>query len=275
MSEQDSKGERIAKVMARAGLCSRREAERWIADGRVAVNGARLSGPAVTVQPGDRVTVDGKALPAAEAPRLWRYHKPRGEVTSERDPEGRRTVFGALPDDLPRVLSVGRLDIASEGLLLLTTDGAVKRRLELPATGWTRRYRVRVHGLVTEELLDRLRRGLTIEGTRYAPAEVTLERGGASNSWLAMGLKEGKNREVRRLCEHLGLTVSRLIRVAYGPFQLGALAPGALAEVPAKVVAEQLGLQQGRPRGEGFAKARPRPAKPARDKGHAHRRRPL
>ncbi len=299
MSETDGdKGERIAKVMARAGLCSRRDAERWIAEGRVSLNGERLATPAVTVTADDRVMVDGKPLPAAEAPRIWRYHKLRGVVTTARDPEGRPTVFDALPDDLPRVLSVGRLDLWSEGLLLLTNDGGVKRKMELPATGWTRRYKVRVHGPVTETLLDRLRGGMTVEGVHYAPLEVEIERETGQNFWLAMGLKEGKNREIRRLCQHLGLAVDRLIRIAYGPFQIGALKPGEVKEVPAKVVAEQLGLNLGKTPGQGFAKARPKagpsrggkPGRPGKgpkrrgpkdgvaDKsgaGRAHRRRPL
>jgi len=233
--------ERIAKVMARAGLYSRREAERWIAEGRVAVNGKRLDTPAVTVADDDRITVDGKPIPARQATRLWLYHKPRGRVTTARDPQGRPTVFADLPAEMPRVVSVGRLDLNSEGLLLLTNDGELKRRLELPATGWTRRYRVRVHGEIDPAALAPLAKGIAIAGIRYGPVRATLDRQQGGNAWLTMSLTEGKNREVRRICEHMGWQVSRLIRVAYGPFQLGHLAPGAVAEVPAKVLREQLG----------------------------------
>jgi 23S rRNA pseudouridine2605 synthase len=227
--------------MARAGLCSRREAERWIAEGRVAVNGKRLDSPAVTVTDEDRITVDGKPIPAKQATRLWRYHKPRGRVTTARDPQGRPTVFDDLPADMPRVVTVGRLDLNSEGLLLLTNDGALKRRLELPATGWTRRYRVRVHGAIDPAALAPLAKGITIDGVRYGPVRAALDRQQGGNAWLTMSLTEGKNREIRRICEHLGWQVSRLIRLAYGPFQLGNLAPGAVEEVPAKVLREQIG----------------------------------
>ena len=235
--------ERIAKVIARAGLCSRREAERWIARGRVAVNGTRLESPAVTVTDSDRVTVDGKPIPTPQTTRLWRYHKQRGRVTTARDPEGRPTVFDDLPADMPRVVTVGRLDLNSEGLLLLTNDGELKRRLELPATGWTRRYRVRVHGAVDPAALEPLANGITVAGVRYGPVRAALERQQGGNAWLTMSLTEGKNREVRRICEHLGWQVSRLIRIAYGPFQLGNLQPGAAEEVPAKVLQEQLGTR--------------------------------
>jgi 23S rRNA pseudouridine2605 synthase len=234
-------GERIAKVLARAGLCSRRDAERWIADGRVAVNGKRLDSPAVTVADSDRITVDGKPIPAKQATRLWRYHKPRGRVTTARDPQGRPTVFDDLPADMPRVVTVGRLDLNSEGLLLLTNDGELKRRLELPATAWTRRYRVRVHGEIGPAALAPLAKGITIDGLRYGPVRAALDRQQGGNAWLTMSLTEGKNREIRRICEHLGWQVSRLIRLAYGPFQLGHLAPGAVEEVPAKALREQLG----------------------------------
>jgi 23S rRNA pseudouridine2605 synthase len=233
--------ERIAKVIARSGLCSRREAERWIAEGRVAVNGTRLESPAVTVVDSDRITVDGRPIPTKQAMRLWRYHKPRGRVTTARDPEGRPTVFDDLPAAMPRVVTVGRLDLNSEGLLLLTNDGGLKRRLELPATGWSRRYRVRVHGAVDPAALESRINGIAIAGVRYGPVRAALERQQSGNAWLTMSLTEGKNREVRRICEHLGWQVSRLIRVAYGPFQLGNLPPGAVEEVPAKVLREQLG----------------------------------
>ena len=236
-----TKGERIAKVLARAGLCSRREAERWIADGRVAVGGRVLTSPAVAVTAGDRVTVDGRPLPEAEATRLWRYHKPQGLVTSHGDPRGRDTVFERLPKELGRVISIGRLDLNSEGLLLLTNDGALSRRLELPATGWLRRYRVRVHGRVDEARLGTLAKGVTLSGIRYGPIQTTLDRIQGSNAWLTVSLREGKNREVRRVLEHLDLTVTRLIRTAYGPFQLGSLARGAVSEVPRKVLRDQLG----------------------------------
>ncbi|MGE0121127.1 MAG: pseudouridine synthase [Dongiaceae bacterium] len=234
--------ERIAKVLARAGLCSRRDAERWIADGRVAVNGTRLTSPAVTVTESDRVTVDGKPIPARPTTRLWRYHKPRGRITTARDPQGRPTVFDDLPADMPRVVTVGRLDLDSEGLLLLTNDGALKRRLELPATGWTRRYRVHVRGRVEPTALAALADGLTVDGVRYGPVRAALERQEGGQAWLIMSLTEGKNREVRRICEHLGWPVARLIRIAYGPFQIGSLPPGAVGEVPAKVLREQLGV---------------------------------
>jgi 23S rRNA pseudouridine2605 synthase len=233
--------ERIAKVMARAGLCSRRDAERWIADGRVTVNGRRLESPAFTVSETDIIAVDGKPIPAKESTRLWRYNKPRGIIVAARDPQGRPTVFDSLPADLPRVVSIGRLDLDSEGLLLLTNDGELKRRLELPATGWTRRYRVRVHGAVDPAALADLAEGITIADIRYGPVRAALERQQGGNAWLTMSLTEGRNREVRRICEHLGWPVSRLIRVAYGPFQISSLAPGAVEEVPAKVLREQLG----------------------------------
>jgi 23S rRNA pseudouridine2605 synthase len=234
---------RIAKAMAHAGLCSRRDAEKWIEQGRVAVNGKVLTTPALTVSPSDKITVDGKPLPQAQAVRLWRYHKPRGLVTSHKDPQGRKTVFEALPAGLPRVVSVGRLDINTEGLLLLTTDGALARHLELPSTGWLRRYRVRAHGRVTQEALDALRDGVTIDGVHYGPVEARIDRAQGTNLWLMLGLREGKNREVKRLAEHLGLTVNRLIRVSFGPFALGELASGAVEEVKPKVLADQLGAK--------------------------------
>jgi 23S rRNA pseudouridine2605 synthase len=232
---------RIAKAMAHAGLCSRRDAEAWIAAGRVSVNGKVLTTPAHVVSPGDKIMVDGEPLPASQAPRLWRYHKPRGLITSHKDPQGRRTVFDALPPSLPRVVSVGRLDINTEGLLLLTTDGALARHLELPSTGWLRRYRVRAHGRVTEEALHGLRSSVTIDGVKYGPVEARIDREQGSNLWLMLSLREGKNREVKRLAEHLGLTVNRLIRISFGPFALGDLAEGALEEVKRRVLADQLG----------------------------------
>jgi len=240
-TDDEEKGQRIAKVIARAGLCSRREAERWIEAGRVAVDGEVLSSPAVAVAPDARITVDGKPLRAAEKTRLWRYHKPDGVVSSTKDARGRPTVFEKLPPDMPRVLTVGRLDLTSEGLLLLTNDGELKRRLELPTTGWLRRYRVRVHGKVTEEALAALAKGVTVDGVRYGPIVATLDSARGSNAWLTMGLREGKNREIRRVCEHLGWMVSRLIRISYGPFQLGNLKRGEIEEVPARVLDDQTG----------------------------------
>ncbi len=234
-------GERIAKRLARAGLCSRREAERWITAGRVAVDGAVLESAAFNVTAESRITVDGKPLPAAEATRLWRYHKPAGTITSNKDPQGRPTIFDHLPAGLPRVISVGRLDMGSEGLLLLTNDGTLARRLELPATGWVRRYRVRVHGRVEPRRLEALADGVTVSGVRYGPITATLDRQQGANAWLTIALAEGKNREVRRVCEYLGWTVGRLIRTSFGPFQLGNLARGAIDEVPKKVLREQLG----------------------------------
>jgi 23S rRNA pseudouridine2605 synthase len=237
-------GERIAKVMARAGLCSRRDAERLIADGRVALNGTVLTSPAVNVGPDDNVLVDGRPLPDAARVRLWRYHKPAGLVVSNRDPRGRPTVFDRLPQELPRVVSIGRLDLNTEGLLLLTNDGDLARELELPATGWLRRYRVRAFGTVDQAALDRLRAGITIEGVRYGAIEAVLERVQGGNAWLLFGLREGKNREVKKVCEHLGLKVNRLIRVSFGPFMLGDLPRGAVEEVHPRVLREQLGRKR-------------------------------
>lgn len=239
--ESGFEGERIAKAIARAGLCSRRDAERLIADGRVKLNGRVLSSPAINVKPSDDVRVDGQPLPQKEESRLWRYHKPAGLVTSHKDPEGRRTVFDALREQLPRVISIGRLDINTEGLLLLTNDGELARLLELPATGWVRRYRVRAYGKPDPAALARLAGGVTIEGIHYGPIEASLDKAQGDNAWLNIAIREGKNREVKKICEHLGLTVNRLIRVAFGPFQLGDLERGGIAEVPAKVLAEQLG----------------------------------
>jgi 23S rRNA pseudouridine2605 synthase len=238
---RDKGGERIAKAIARSGLASRREAEAWIAAGRVAVNGAVISSPALNVTASDRVSVDGEALPARERTRLFLYHKPRGSLTSRTDPQGRPTIFQNLPKELPRLISVGRLDFNTEGLILLTNDGALARRLELPATGWLRRYRVRAHGSVTQQKLDELRAGVTIDGIHYREIEATLDRVQGSNLWLAFAIREGKNREVRNVLGHLGLTVTRLIRISFGPFQLGELAEGAVEEVPTRVLREQLG----------------------------------
>ncbi|PKU26050.1 pseudouridine synthase [Telmatospirillum siberiense] len=290
-----AKGERIAKRLARAGLCSRRDAERWIADGRVSVDGQKLTSPAVTVTESSIIIVDGKPLPEAERTRLWRYHKPTGLVTSHKDPQGRPTVFDRLPEGIPRVISVGRLDLNSEGLLLLTNDGELARRLELPTTGWVRRYRVRVHGTPDLKQLAELERGVTVEGVAYGPIKALLDRQQGSNAWLTVSLKEGKNREIRKVMEHLGWTVSRLIRIAYGPFQLGLLEPGMADEVPSRVLKEQLGdrgsTKAGAPGEEPAPSPKPgrlRSSKPksdrqdhttpssprSRTKTHADRRRP-
>jgi 23S rRNA pseudouridine2605 synthase len=234
-------GERVAKVIARAGLCSRREAEVWITAGRVSVNGRAIASPACVVTGNDTVMVDGKALPERQPPRLWRYHKPPGLVTTHSDPRGRPTVFQRLPQTIGRVISVGRLDLTSEGLLLLTNDGDLARKLELPSTGWTRRYRCRAHGTVDDEALGRLHRGITVDGVRYGPIEARLERVQGRNLWVSVALQEGKNREIRKVLEALGLQVNRLIRVAFGPFQLGNLERGEVSQVSSKVIREQLG----------------------------------
>ena len=233
--------DRIAKVMARAGLCSRRDAEEWIAAGRVAVNGGTISSPAVNVTERDRITVDGKPLPRRERTRLFLYYKPVGLVSTNADPEGRPTVFDALPENLPRLMSIGRLDIGTEGLLLLTNDGGLARALELPDTGWVRRYRVRAHGHVTQGELDKLRDGITVDGIHYGPIEATLERDQGTNIWLSFAIREGKNREVRNVLTHLGLQVNRLIRVEFGPFGLGDLPEGAIEEVETQNLRKQLG----------------------------------
>ncbi len=238
------KGERVAKLLARVGLCSRRDAERWIADGRVSLDGRVLQSPAVLATAESDLRVDGKPIPTKEPARLWRYHKPAGLVTTHRDEKGRPTVFERLPPELPRVVSIGRLDLTSEGLLLLTNDGGLARALELPSRGWIRRYRVRVHGSVDAARLKALEKGITLDGISYGPIRAELERAQGSNAWLTMALQEGKNREVRRVLAHLGLDVTRLIRIAYGPFQLGHLPRGAVEEVPRRVLREQLGAEE-------------------------------
>ena len=242
-SSSQTPGDRIAKVIARAGLASRRAAETWIAAGRVSVNGAVISSPALNVTSSDQILVDGTPLRARERTRLFLYHKPRGLVTTHSDPEGRDTIFRALPKGLPRLISVGRLDINTEGLLLLTNDGGLARILELPATGWLRRYRVRALGRVRQEMLDGLRGGVTVEGIRYGPIEATLDREQGANVWLTFGIREGKNREVRKVLETLGLKVNRLIRVAFGPFELGDLDDGAVKEVETAELRAKLGDQ--------------------------------
>lgn len=248
MADTPPPGDRIAKVLARAGVASRREAERMIADRRVAVNGKTIDSPALNVTARDQIAVDGKPLAEPDAPRLWLYHKPAGLVTTERDEQGRDTVFAALPKELGRVISVGRLDIASEGLLLLTNDGSVKRRLELPSTGWLRRYRVRVKGAPDAAQVQPLRDGIEVEGMRYQPMEVTIDRQQGANAWLTVAIREGKNREVRRAMAAIGLSVNRLIRVSYGPFQLGKLKAGEVSEVKGRVLRDQLGLKADPPK---------------------------
>ena len=240
-SDTPPPGDRIAKVLSRAGIASRRDAERMIEAGRVAVNGKVITSPALNVTDADRITVDGKAVGPAEPARMWLYHKPAGLVTTERDEKGRETIFDALPEDMPRVMSIGRLDLNSEGLLLLTNDGTLKRKLELPSTGWLRRYRVRVNGRPTEDVLEPLRKGIIAEGEPFQPMEVVLDRQKGANAWLTVGLREGKNREIRRAMDAIGLSVNRLIRVSYGPFQLGDLKPGAVEEIRRKVLRDQLG----------------------------------
>ncbi|KQT23006.1 MULTISPECIES: pseudouridine synthase [Bradyrhizobium] len=234
-------GERIAKALARAGLASRRDAEEMVTQGRVTVNGRVINSPALDITKNDVVMVDGKPLPERERTRLFLYHKPRGLMTTHDDPEGRPTVFENLPEGLPRLISVGRLDFNTEGLLLLTNDGGLARTLELPDTGWLRRYRVRAHGDVTQAQLDELKNGIEIEGVKYGPIEATLERDQGANVWLVFAIREGKNREVRNVCAHLGLEVNRLIRVSYGPFQLGEIPEGQVEEVRSRVLREQLG----------------------------------
>ncbi|MHB1103395.1 MAG: pseudouridine synthase [Devosia sp.] len=235
-------GDRLAKVIARSGLCSRRDAEAWIKEGRVAVNGKTVKTPAFNVTERDRIKVDGEVLAARQGTRVWLYHKPAGLVVTEKDPEGRETIFEKLEaQGLPRVVTIGRLDINTEGLLLLTNDGGLKRVLELPATGWLRKYRVRAFGSVTQAQLDRLQEGIEIEGVRYGPIDATLERPQGSNVWLLVALREGKNREIKNVLASLGLQVNRLIRVSYGPFQLGDLPIGAVETVKARVLRDQLG----------------------------------
>lgn len=261
-------GERIAKVLSRAGVASRREAERMIEMGEVAVNGRVIDSPALNVLPADRITVRGEAIAAAEPARLWLYYKPDGLVTSASDEKGRQTIFDALPEGLPRVMTIGRLDLTSEGLLLLTNDGELKRRLELPSTGWLRKYRVRVKGNPTDPDLDPLRKGISVEGEAFQPMEVKLDRHQGANAWLTVGLREGKNREIRRAMTAIGLTVNRLIRVSYGPFRLNEMKPGEVEEVKGRVLRDQLGLDVAAHE-EASETAAGRPAKSRRPPGRA------
>ena len=270
---------RIAKRLARVGIASRRDAEGMIADGRVKVNGRIIESPALDVGPADRIEIDGAPLPAIERTRLWLFHKPAGTVTTNRDPEGRPTVFDRLPEEMPRVLSVGRLDINTEGLLLLTNDGGLARLLELPATGWLRRYRVRAHGSITQARLDELRQGIAVDGVFYGAIEASLDKEQGSNVWLTLGLREGKNREVKKVLAHLGLDVNRLIRVSFGPFQLGELEEGAVMEIKGRTLRDQLGERLIEEAGADFdapivnpfsnkpVAEKPREEKPARAKG--------
>ena len=248
-----TKAERIAKRIARAGICSRRDAERLIEEGEVIVNGEVISSPALNVTAKDEIIVKGKKLAAPETARLWRYYKPRGLVVSAKDEKGRETIFDNLPENLPRVVSVGRLDIDSEGLLLLTNDGDLARHLELPATGWSRKYKVRVQGRVDEKQLETIRDGITVDGVRYGPIEARLEIQKNANAWLIISIREGKNREVRRIMEHLGHRVSRLIRLSYGPFQLGRLDKGEIEEIRPSILKEQLGLADSKSAKAGLA----------------------
>ena len=276
-NDRPGRGARIAKVIARAGLASRRAAEAWIKGGRVSVNGKVIDAPALNVTDADRIAVDGEPLRQRERTRLFLYHKPRGLLTTHADARGRPTVFSKLPPSLPRLISVGRLDLNTEGLLLLTNDGGLARALELPPTGWLRRYRVRAHGHVTQDQLNALRKGISIDGVDYGPIEATLDRVQASNVWLTFAMSEGKNREVKNVLARLWLTVNRLIRVSFGPFQLGELAAAEIEEVKTRILREQLGRKIVQLAGAelsapvGSGKAPPRPVA-ARD--HARRRRP-
>ena len=243
MDTKPPKGDRIAKVLARAGVASRRDAEKMILAGRIAVNGKIIDRAALNITDADKVTVDGKPMPPPEPPRLWLYHKPIGLVATTRDEQGRATIYDKLPPELPRVVTVGRLDINSEGLLLLTNDGGVKRQMELPSTGWLRKYRVRVNGRPTDVQLEPLRQGITVDGERFQPMTVIIDRQQGANAWLTVSLREGKNREIRRALQDIGLSVNRLIRISYGPFQLNTLKAGAVEEIRRKVLRDQLGLE--------------------------------
>lgn len=262
-------GDRIAKVLSRAGIASRREAERLIAAGEVAVNGKVIDSPALNVGPADRITVSGQPVGQPEPARLWLYYKPEGLVTSASDEKGRDTVFQHLPEDMPRVMSIGRLDLNSEGLLLLTNDGELKRRLELPSTGWLRKYRVRVKGNPTDPDLEPLRKGIVVDGEKFQPMTVVLDRHQGANAWLTIGLREGKNREIRRAINALGMIVNRLIRISYGPFRLNELQPGAVEEVRPRILRDQLGLTG--EASDDFAPAAPKPAVKTVSRGAARK----
>ena len=266
MTDEDPPtGERIAKVLARRGVASRREVERMIEAGRITLDGKKVKTPATFVTPESRIVIDGKPVEAAEKARLWLYHKPKGLITTHRDPQGRPTVFSHLPKDLPRVVSVGRLDVNTEGLLLLTNDGALAHHLESPKTGWIRRYRVRAYGDISVDNIRRLQDGVTIDGIRYGPItiekEAVKEATGAKNAWYSVSLREGKNREVRIVLDHFGLSVNRLIRVSYGPFHLGKLQAGEVRPVQPSVFKQMIGTY---PSGDTDAK---------KAESHAHRRR--
>lgn len=248
VSDTSTKGERIAKWLARAGVASRREAETMIAEGKISLNNEPVTQPATFVQEKDIIRVEGKVISPPDRTRLWRYHKPVGFITTHKDPEGRKTVFEALPETMPRVISVGRLDLNSEGLLLLTNDGALARKLEMPSSQWTRRYRVRVFGTINRDDFDKLKKGITVEGMHYAPIDVKIDSQKGNNTWLTVSLQEGRNREIRRVMQHINLQVNRLIRIAYGPFQLGTLPKGGLDEVTFKVIKEQIGLASTEPK---------------------------
>lgn len=259
MNTDTPKGDRIAKVIARAGVASRRGAEAMINAGLVTVNGKQIDSPALNVTEADVITVEGKEIGPAERPRVWLYNKPLGLITTEKDDQGRPTVFDNLPSELPRVMSVGRLDINSEGLLLLTNDGGIKRQLELPSTGWLRKYRVRVNGRPSDTSFDPLRKGISSGGEKFQPMNITLDRQQGANAWLTVGLREGKNREIRRAMEEIGLKVNRLIRISYGPFRLNELRDGEVEEVKSRVLRDQLGLQA--PDEEPRLKKKPAPTK--------------
>ena len=271
-----TKAERIAKRIARAGICSRRDAERLIEEGEVIVNGEVINSPALNVTAKDEIIVKGKKLAAPETARLWRYYKPRDLVVSAKDEKGRETIFDNLPENLPRVVSVGRLDIDSEGLLLLTNDGDLARHLELPATGWSRKYKVRVQGRVDEKQLETIRDGVTVDGVRYGPIEARLEIQKNANAWLIISIREGKNREVRRIMEHLGHRVSRLIRLSYGPFQLGRLDKGEIEEIRPSILKEQLGLADSKSAKAGLAsEGNAKSDRSRANKGKAQRSKPF
>lgn len=268
----ENNGQRIAKRIARAGVASRRDAEKLILAGHVTLNGEVVKSPAINVLESDLITVKGEPLKAEERVRLWKYHKPSGLVTTDRDEKGRATIYEKLPPEMPRVMSVGRLDLNSEGLLLLTNDGGLKRQLELPSTGWLRRYRVRVKGRPTEAMLEPLSKGITVDGERFMGMQVTLDRQQGANAWLTIGLREGKNREVRRALSEIGLDVNRLIRISYGPFQLKELDKGAVEEIPAKTIRDQISAGQKDPSAPSapstkWAKKKTKPSKPPRKKG--------